>query len=139
MIIPYDPDEDVYLPEITVVEATDLEGIYLRTEIYTNVGGEVAIVGEHTGAYFIREHDLIVFVIGSEVHSQWSGSGPETGPPGSIAIVLDDNVTITDINGVEISPNLLLVPETSVNETEDIDDVRYTAVPSDKNLPYRYK
>ena len=75
---------------------------YLRTEVYTAVGGEISIVGEHTQAYFIREDQLIVFVIGDEVISRWSGW-----PIGSLSAeslpILEEHTygahTTTDING----------------------------------------
>ena len=145
LIIPYDPSISIY-DELDLLPTIDLTDFYLRTEIYTGVGGEYAIIGEHTGAYFIRESDLIVFVIGNQLVSKWSGETELRqlfgGLVESIAICGEEHTygshTITDINGNTITPELLLVPEVSFDEsaTVAIDDLTYTAKPADQNLPY---
>ena len=69
-----------------------------------------AIVREVSKAYIVRESDLTVLVIGNELGRSWSG---HTGLSAeSIALVIDDNVTLYDINGdVVADPALILIPE----------------------------
>ena len=110
MVIPY---EKVDLTRIygtaDILQELDLD-IHLRTEIYSAVGGMQAIVRESSKAYIIRESDIIVMVIGNELGRSWSG---HTGLSAeSIALVIDDNVTIYDINGDAVAdPALILIPE----------------------------
>jgi hypothetical protein len=142
LIVPYDTSTDVY-DAIISLPAVDLLGLYLRTEIYTGVGGEVAIVGEHTQAYFIRENDLTVFVIGNQIISAWSGKIDDTLESIAICGEADSlsHFATTDINGNTVIPQLLLVPEVSFNEVyvegDKPDDTTYTAIPEDQNLPYK--
>jgi len=110
MIIPYDKvDLTQLIGTADVLQTLDLE-IHLRTEIYSAVGGMEAIVTESSRGYIVRESDLIVLVIGNELGRSWSG---HTGLSAeSIALVIDDNVTLYDINGdVVADPALILIPE----------------------------
>lgn len=107
--IPYDKyNVDEFLAaRDSVLQPLDLE-VYLRTEVYSAVGGLQAIVTERSGSYIYTEDRLLVLVIGNEILSQWTG---QTSTDESIAIILDDSATMTDINGNTITPDLILVPE----------------------------
>ena len=142
LIVPYDTSTDVYDAIAALPLDLDLRSLYLRTEIYTGVGGEIAIVGEHTDAYFIREEQLIVFVIGDEIISRWSGWPIGSLSAESLPIAEEHTYgayTTTDINGNTITPQLIIVPEVSFSEplTAKADDITYTAVPEDQNIPYK--
>ena len=110
MVIPY---EKVDLASIygtaDILQELDLD-VHLRTEIYSAVGGMQSIVRESSKAYIVRESDLIVMIIGNELGRSWSG---HTGLSAeSIALVIDDSVTIYDINGDAVAdPALILIPE----------------------------
>jgi hypothetical protein len=139
IILPYDIDSVVYTDQVLLPEL-NLTDLYLRTEIYTGVGGEVPIISEHDGAHIIREQDLIVAIIANESDTLWSGKLLTPGVSGvAICGEAASSHTITDINGKVITPTLILVPEVSFNEALSAtyrDHLAYTADPSDQNLPY---
>jgi hypothetical protein len=112
LIIPYNKDLDVYLPTGPPLQSIDT-GTFLRTELYTPKGGLEAIVTEGPRqAYMIREDQLIVYVVGTEFTD-------------GIIIHIDSHARMTDINGAEIQPELILIPEFSEN------------YPEHEGLPYR--
>jgi hypothetical protein len=134
LIIPYDLDTSaaIYAAVVEGDLSAILPGLYLRTEIYSSIGGLIPIITEHLpNAYIIREVDLIIFVIGNELIGSWSGR--LTNSEESIAICgeADSGFTITDINGDVVTPQLILVPEVSDSNE------RYIATPTDKNLFYK--
>lgn len=140
IIVPYEDLDAILQSSISTLITPDVAvGIHLRTEEYSSVGGLQSIIHElytagTAGAYIIREQQLFVFVVGNEIVSQWSGMVDSSSESITVCEPAGAGFTMTDINGNTITPEFILVPEVSDDNT------RYIHDPLDDwpdNLPYK--
>jgi hypothetical protein len=107
------PEEKVDITKLGTVDEQYLPFLnlekFLRTEVYSSVGGLEEITTEGSAASIILEDQLLIFVIGNELDGIWSGRVLQSDE--SIAILIDQHATMTDINGNSVVPELILIPE----------------------------
>ena len=129
MVIPYDKIDlaTIFGTPKEVLQALDLDK-HLRTEVYSAVGGLESIITEQHSAFIIREDQLTVLIMGNEHGASWSGHAGLSAE--SIALIIDENVTMYDINGDEVSdPALILIPEFDTPQSDGNKSSDYTQQP----------